>query len=117
MSPYYVYPSPECAAATAQVTPAPEVAPQVGTSSRRASSTKRKAKKRRAAAAAKGKSSRKRTKKSTKRSRRKARGASLSVLAAASGIAGAASLGTRSGHSAASLGTPGFFGCVLVDGR
>ena len=97
MSPYYVYPTPECAAATAQVTPpAPEAAPQSGTSSHRASSTKRKAKRRRATAAAKGKSSRKRTKKSSKRSRKKARRASLSpagVLAAASGIAGAASLG------------------------
>jgi hypothetical protein len=112
MSPYYVYATPECEASTSQVTPAPapESAPRSATSSRRATSTKRKAKKRRATAAAKRKATKKRTRKSAKKARR-------ASLAAASGIAEAASLGARNGHSADSLGVPGFFGCVLVDGR
>jgi hypothetical protein len=101
MSPYYVYPTAECEAATSQVTPTPESAPRSATSSRRASSTRRKAKKRRATTAAKRKATKKRTKKSARRSAKKSRrgasglagAAGQSGLAAASGIAGAASLG------------------------
>lgn len=58
MSPYYVYPAPECALPKTQATVAPDRAPRSVASSKRASS-KKKAKKRRASAArSKGKKKR-----------------------------------------------------------
>jgi Matrixin len=99
MSPYYVYPAPECALPKTQPAAAPDRAPRSVASSKRASSpkkaSKRKAKKRKATAAAKHKSSKKR--KSTAKTRK-------ASLSATSGLAGAASLGARSD----------FFGCVLI---
>jgi hypothetical protein len=65
MSPYYVYPAPECALPKAQPAAAPDRAPRSVASSKRTSSakkaSKRKAKKRKANAAVRHKSSKKRT--------------------------------------------------------
>jgi Matrixin len=71
MSPYYVYPSLECAPAKSQAAVAPDRAPRSVASSKRGSSTK-KAKKR--AAAARGAS---KSKKHNRHKKRKARSASL----------------------------------------
>jgi hypothetical protein len=91
MSPYYVFPSPECAAAARQAAPAKlHSAPRSAASSRRASSARRKAKKRKAAAAVKGRPAKKRD--GSKKRKKNARSA------------------------AASLSAPRF-GCVLVSAR
>jgi hypothetical protein len=105
MSPYYVFPAPECALPKSQTAAAPDRAPRSVASSKRASSTKkaskRSAKKRKATAAVKHKSSKKRD--APRRKKKKAHSASLDP---------------RSGFAAASLGAPtGFFGCVLVGAR
>jgi hypothetical protein len=105
MSPYYVFPAPECALPKSQTAAAPDRAPRSVASSKRASSTKkaskRSAKKRKATAAVKHKSSKKRD--APKRKKKKAHSASLDP---------------RSDFAAASLGAPtGFFGCVLVGAR
>jgi hypothetical protein len=102
MSPYYVFPAPECTLPKSQTAAAPDRAPRSVTSSKRASSTKkaskRSAKKRKATAAVKGKSSKK--KRDAPKRKKKANSASLDP---------------RSGFAAASLGAPtGRFGCVLV---
>jgi hypothetical protein len=106
MSPYYVFPAPECALPKSRTASAPDRAPRSVASSKRASSTKkarkRSAKKRKATAAVKHKSSKKRD--APKRKKKKQ--------------AHSASLDPRSGFAAASLGAPtGFFGCRLVDAR
>jgi hypothetical protein len=79
MSPYYVFPAPECALPKSQTAAAPDRAPRSVASSKRASSTKkaskRSAKKRKATAAVKPKSSKKRD--APKRKRNKARSTSL----------------------------------------
>jgi hypothetical protein len=79
MSPYYVFPAPECALPKSQTAAAPDRAPRSVASSKRASSTKkaskRSAKKRKATAAVKPRSSKKRD--APKRKSRKARSTSL----------------------------------------
>jgi hypothetical protein len=79
MSPYYVFPAPECALPKSQTAAAPDRAPRSVASSKRASSTKkaskRSAKKRKATAAVKRKSSKKRD--APKRTTKKARSTSL----------------------------------------
>jgi hypothetical protein len=105
MSPYYVFPAPECALPKSQAAAAPDRAPRSVTSSKRASSSKkaskRSAKKRKATAAVKHKSSKK--KRDAPKRKKKAHSASLDP---------------RTGFSAAAwLGTPSSrFGCVLVAG-
>jgi hypothetical protein len=75
MSPYYVYPTPECAPARSQAAVAPDRAPRSVSSSKRASSTKKTKRAKRHGAAARGAS------KSKKRNghgkRKKARSTSL----------------------------------------
>jgi hypothetical protein len=104
MSPYYVFPAPECALPKTQAAAAPDRAPRSVASSKRASSAKaktnakQKTKKRRAAAAVKRKSLKKRN--GPKRTKKKAQSASLDP---------------RSGFAGASLGAQSSFsGCVLV---
>jgi hypothetical protein len=105
MSPYYVFPAPECALPKSQAAAAPDRAPRSVTSSKRASSSKkaskRSAKKRKATAAVRHKSSKK--KRDAPKRKKKAHSASLDP---------------RTGFSAAAwLGSPSSrFGCVLVAG-
>jgi Matrixin len=80
MSPYYVFPAPECALPKSHAAAAPDRAPRSVASSKRASSAKkasrkRSAKKRKATAAVKHKSSKKRD--APKRKKKKASSASL----------------------------------------
>jgi Matrixin len=105
MSPYYVFPAPECALPKSQAAAAPDRAPRSVTSSKRASSSKkasrRSAKKRKATAALKHRSSKK--KRDAPKRKKKAQSASLDP---------------RTGFSAAAwLGSPSSrFACVLVAG-
>ena len=100
MSPYYVFPAPECALPKSQTAAAPDRAPRSVASSKRASSTKKasRKRKRKATAAVRHKSSKKRA---APKRKKKTHSASLDPR---SGFAAAAWLGSPSSR----------FGCVLV---
>jgi Matrixin len=111
MSPYYVYPAPECALPETQ-SPAPDRV-RTASSAKKAPakkrSVKRKGKKRAAAAVKRGASKKRKTRKKAAT----ARDASLASLGARCSLAGASSL------AAPSLGArppTGRFGCVVLSG-
>jgi hypothetical protein len=133
MSPYYIYPAPECAPATTQAPPATaDAAPRRAasvTSARHATAKKAAAKrkasaKRKRASERRAKSKRRPTKRRPSSSARRAKSPSpsrrTSLIAVAASISGAGFLGAPA--SALSLSAPDFahagvFGCVLADAR
>jgi hypothetical protein len=132
MSPYYIYPAPECAPATTQAPATADAAPRRAasvTSARHATAKKAAAKrkasaKRKRASERRAKSKRRPTKRRPSSSARRAKSPSpsrrTSLIAVAASISGAGFLGAPA--SALSLSAPDFahagvFGCVLSDAR